>query len=131
MPKLIVTLLLMVVNSSAAAAWVLVDRSVGSGGYTVYVETTTIRRSGDMVKMWHMFDFRTVQEFKGGGFLSSRTQQEYDCKGERARQIYFAWTSGNMGSGEVVLRNNTSLGWDPVGSGTIDENLWKFACKIK
>ena len=31
------------------------------GGYTVYADPDTIRRKGDLVKMWILFDFKTVQ----------------------------------------------------------------------
>ena len=36
--------------------------------------------------------------------------------------------SGNMGRGTVVYRNSTEHEWKPVPPGSLDHDLWEFAC---
>lgn len=43
-------------------------------GMTVLVDPETIRRNGDLVKMWHLSNRQTME---GYGFIKS--QREYDC----------------------------------------------------
>lgn len=54
MRKTILMLLLAVVSSSAEAGWI----AVGDGeNMTTYADPTTIRKTGDRVKMWALLDF--------------------------------------------------------------------------
>ncbi len=131
MRKLIVLMLLAMVSSGAAAAWVKIGSVSSSGGYDVYVDRTTIRRSGNMVKMRHMFDYKTVQTVAGERYLSATGQNEYDCKHERSRLLYFTWHSGNMGKRDVVTTGNRPSEWTPVPPGSVGEVKWKVACGKK
>ena len=95
-----------------------------------YANPATIRRSGDMVRMWGLYDFKTVQEnpIAGKPYFSERTQIEYDCKGERTRILYLLWHSGQMGGGEVVYDILGPDRWIPVSPGSIIQLLLKFGC---
>ena len=57
------TLIALQVLSSipAYAEWVAIGYSESLGGYTVYVDPTTIRRKGDLVKVWALTDYTTMQ----------------------------------------------------------------------
>ena len=130
MRKFIMLLLLAMVSSGAAAEWVAMG-SADSGDtyFDIYVDPT-IHKSGNMVQMWVMFDFKTVQvDEYGRQYLSDKAQHQYDCKDERSRTLYFTLHSGNMGHGNVVylgdgIRNN----WIPISSDSISEGNWKIAC---
>ena len=52
-------ILLMLSNVQAYGEWVSV--SANNPGETMYVDTGTIRRTGDMVTMWALYDFKTIQ----------------------------------------------------------------------
>jgi hypothetical protein len=55
---LLITLL--VLNSSPAyAEWVWISFTKSEGGYDVYADPDTIRRKGDLVKMWVLYDYKT------------------------------------------------------------------------
>ena len=124
MKKLLLTLMLVVVSSSAMAEWVKVseDKLV-----TAYADPTTIRKLGDKVKMWALWDYSTAQEGDSKPYMSVRIQNEYNCKEETDRQIYATTFSGNMLEGNKI---DTQGGrdWEPVAPRTHDEALWKFAC---
>ncbi len=129
-------LLLAMVSDVLAAEWVEV-RGFSAAGITVYADTATIRRSGDMAKMQDVYNYKTMQvSGTGKRYLSSKGQGEYDCKNTRARHRFFTRYSGNMARGNVVTSNYHSDikeidRWGLVAPATVEENLWKIACKKK
>src|SRR5262249_33964717 len=72
---------------TTAADWVSTCSSPAYGGTDVYVARSTISRSGNLVKMWDMYDFKTTQTADGKHYLSAKNQHEYDCKGKRRRML--------------------------------------------
>ena len=131
MKKLLLTLLLAIVSSSAMAEWVKVGEAVWRDGshYSVYVDPTTIRKSGNMVKMWLLYDYGTVQKHTGSSmlFASVKGQSEYDCKEEQSRILYQVLFSKNMGKGKRITMRDPDK-WGPIEPNTIGVETWKFAC---
>jgi surface-adhesin protein E len=127
MRKNILMMLLIVVSSSAAAEWVKVGRI--ENVTTAFADPATIRRNGDMVKMWGLLDFKAPNVLvENKPYMSMMTQVEYDCKEEQARTLSIYFYSKNMGEGEVVDIASHSGKWVPAPPGSIAESLWKFAC---
>ena len=130
----LIVLLLAMVSDVSAAEWVKV-RGFSEAGIIIYADPATIRRSGDRVKMRDMYDYKTAQvSGRGKRYLSSKGQSEYDCKNLRARNLFFTRYSGNMGKGNVVTSiYNSDIkkldNWDPVAAATVEETLWKIACR--
>jgi len=126
MKKLLLTLMLSIVSSSAMAEWVEVD---SNEKFIAYADPITIRKSGNKVKMWGLMDYNSVNEGAGYKYLSSKAQNEFDCKEEQRRTLYFSWHSENMGGGDVVyIGDEPTKNWSPVAPGSVGKNLWKFAC---
>ena len=126
MRKAIWMMLLAVVSSSAAAAWVEVG---GNAIATAYADPATIRKNGNRAKMWDLFDLKTARASREGrSYLSTKQQAEYDCKEEQWRMLYFSWHSGNMGIGETVFSYAEPNNWGPIPPDSWVELLWKFAC---
>ena len=126
MRKTFLTMLLAIVSSSAVAGWINVG---GNEIYIAYADPATIRKSGNMVKMRNLADFKMVQPSdKGKPFMSQKMQSEYDCKEKRTRLLYFTWYSGNMSKGEIVLSGPGPSEWEPVTPLSVNAILWKFAC---
>jgi surface-adhesin protein E len=119
--------LLLLSSGLAYAEWVAVS-SKDLGDVTVYANPDTIRRNGDLVKMWQLSDFTTVQTVEGDSYLSSKAEREYDCAEERTRVLAFTWFSANMGSGNVVYSNSNERNWEPFAPHSLDEALWEVAC---
>ncbi len=128
MHKTILMLLLAVVSSSAMAEWVVISDS-DDLGITVYADPSSIRKSGNKVKMWILFDFSSVHEASGTKSLSSMVQDEFDCKEEQLKTLHFTWYSKNMGRGDVVYTGKKyAKNWTPVYPDSSGKTLWKFAC---
>lgn len=128
MRKAILILILTVVSSSAAAEWVKVT---GDESSTLYSDPSTIRKKGNMVKMWSLINNKTALAISSGNYLSEKTQEEFDCKEELVRNLYHSFHSGNMGGGDEILPMSTGFNWSPVPPGSVTELLWKFACGKK
>ena len=125
MRKVILMLLLTVVSNSAMAEWV----DVGSNEYTtIFVDPASIQRDGNMAKMWHLTDFKTAQKDMGDKYLSTKDQNEYDCKEVKLRRRASSQHSENMGKGKVVYSDSYTTRWKPVPPDSGIEIMWKFAC---
>jgi hypothetical protein len=126
MKKLLLTLMLAVVSSSAMAEWVAIGTTDNS---THYANPNTIRKSGNKVKIWTLTDFNAVEEHKGDKFLSIKAQEQYDCKEEQRRLLYFSRHSENMGGGGIVYSDaKPDKSWRPIPPDSVAEMVWKFAC---
>ena len=120
--------LLMLNPGPVYAEWVAIGSSESLGGYTVYVDPDTIRRKGDLVKVWALTDYTTRQTVADRSFLSSKAQNEFDCAEERQRELAVTWFSGKMGNGNGVWNNSDETNWRPVAPGSVGDGVWKFAC---
>jgi hypothetical protein len=120
-------MLLAAMSSSAAAKWARVAADETS---TAYADSATIRRSGNMARMWSVFDHKTAVALDNGKqYLSTRAQLEYDCKEERMRGVAVSFHSKNMARGELVHSDLDPGSWGPVPPGTVNDALWKIACR--
>ncbi len=123
-----IALTLLVLSSGPAyAEWVKVSDS-DETGKTVYVDSATIRRNSNLVKMWQFYDYKTVQTVGGNRFLTAKEQWEFDCAEERSRVVARKEFSGNMGSGTMVFTNSEVGKWIPVIPGSIGQTVWEVAC---
>ena len=130
MKRLLMGLMLLVTAGAASAEWTIVD---GGDRFIHYVDRETIRRNGNLVKMWDLKDYLTVQKSATGfSYLSDKAQQEYDCKEEKSRLLAFTDFSGQMGNGNVVYSNgNVRDEWSPIQPESVGEAKWKIACGKK
>lgn len=101
----------------------------GGDGGDSYADDATIRRRGNMIKMWSLFDFHSTQLLGTKPYLSTMTQFEYDCGEERYRLLAYVMHAGHMGYGDTVSSNSDPGGWSPVPPGSIGETLWNHVCK--
>jgi hypothetical protein len=118
--------LLVLSNRPAYAEWVevgITDEAM------VYADPDTIQRKGDVVKMWYLHDFKTTQTVLKKSYLSSRSQDEYDCTGDRHRALASTSFSGHMGNGTVRSSYSIKGKWEPVPPDAITQSLWKVACE--
>ena len=110
------------------AEWVEVGGKVEEG-LTLYVELDTLSRSGDVVKMWELWDFKTSRTETKPPHMSVKSQREYDCTKKLGRLLALTAFSGNMGSGEVVYSNSDFKDQGiPVEPGSVAESVWKVVC---
>ena len=127
MNKLLLTLMLALVSTSAMAEWTWAVEDAGVG-ITVYVDRTSISKTGNIVKILSLTDFKTVQGKAKSRFSSQKEQDEYDCKDGKIRILTSSKYSKNMGAGEVVFSDSVPSKWMPVAPGSANEVLWEIAC---
>ena len=130
MTRLFLITLLVLSSGPAYAEWVAIGGN-DQIGMTTYVNPDTIRRKGDLVKVWQLNNFKTVQTADGNSFLSTKKQREFSCAEERTRILAATQFSGNMGNGTVVSVNSNEQQWEPVVPESIGQTLWEFACGKK
>lgn len=133
MTRLLLIIFLLLSSSTAYAEWIFVDRTA-DGQNTVYADPGTIRRKGDLVKMWHLYNYTTIKTVLNKSLLSMKVQSEFDCAEEQVRTLAGTWFSGQMGNGAVVNSVPTEgneAKWEPVSPRSINEALWEFACSKK
>lgn len=123
-------MLLVLSSGPVYAAWMLTSGD-DEAGMTVYVDSDTIRRNGNLAKMWQLFDYKTVQRVAGDSLLSMKRFNEYDCAEARTRTLGYTWFSGHMGSGNVVYSTSEVQQWEQVAPRSINQTLWKEACGKK
>jgi len=130
MTRLLLITLLLLSSAPAYAEWVAVTGNK-EAGMTAYIDPDTIRRKGNLVKMWELLDFKKAQTEGNLSVLSSKVQKEYDCAEERHRMLAFIDYSDNMGRGNVVHSDSTGYNWEPIAPDTIDLRMWKRVCMMK
>ena len=127
---LLVISLNIVTFADARAEWVKIGEGSDARDLGVFVESESIRRSGNYAKMWDLTNYKTPQIVSGKRYLSDKLLQEYDCKNEMTRILFISSHSGSMGSGEIVKFVNIAIGteWQPNVPGSINEQKWKIVC---
>ena len=131
MRKIILIMLLTFVSSNAAAEWVMAAGDANKH-MTVYIHKATIRENYNKVKMWCLYNYKTVQNVDADKFNSYKIQQEFDCKEEQYRGIFIAKYSENMGEGEPIRSGDLGYQeWSRIIPESVMESLWKIACEKK
>lgn len=129
MKRLLLITLLLLSSGPAYGEWVSLGESEEE--ITVYVDPDTIRGKGNLVKMWHLFDLKTIQTYRGSSFVSIKAQRQYDCLEERSRLLREIGFSNKMGRGNVVYSFSITKEWKPVAPASNNLLLWGIACGKK
>ena len=126
--KKIVLMMLLFASTNVLAEWTKVTKD-SKGSSTLYVDIQSIRKNGNKVKMWTLFDYKTVQTSANVRFLSSLNRGEYDCSEETRRSLDFYWYSGNMKTGAIVYSApHQTVQPKAVVPDSIDKHLLEVAC---
>ena len=129
--KKITLILLLMVSTNVFAEWTKANTNKAAG-LTTYVDLQSIRKKGNKVKMWELWDFKTIQKSPiGESFLSSANHKEYDCEEETSKTLNYTWYSGNMGKGDSVYSSgNLNREPESIIPETLDDTSFKAACNI-
>lgn len=136
------------VNPDAPSEWV----EVGSQKtYIIFANPATVRKVGNNVTMWYLYELQIIDEVAGKPFRSVKAEAEYNCMEQQTRTLSAAAYSGNMAQAQSqaqeqaqltsISNPNVQLGrsgvvnrisdpgkWKPVSPGSTEEILMKFAC---
>ncbi|MHB9102448.1 MAG: surface-adhesin E family protein [Sulfuricella sp.] len=126
MRKVLLGLLLAGFCQSVGAEWVKMSEGRDAARY---LDPSSVRITGDMVKVMFMVDYKTAQwPSEDAPILSLMRQTEYDCKEYRLRILYAAMYSRNLGKGTNVFSDNKPHEWTPVIPDSPGANEWKVIC---
>ncbi|MEK9720189.1 MAG: surface-adhesin E family protein, partial [Quisquiliibacterium sp.] len=102
-------LLLTVVCSNALASWELVRNSPGE--VKVFLDRAKIERTGNLVRVWSLFDLASAQASPSGlSFLSTTSHVEFDCSNRTRRMISVNFYDSAMGGGQLVSKRQFKKG---------------------
>ena len=76
-----------------------------------------------------LFDHKDFQRMVETGYFSQRVRAEYGCIDRRIRRLSVSLHAGHMGEGKVIYSDDSPQEWEAVEGGTLNESLWKTACK--
>ena len=116
---------LAVASGGAAAQWV----TMGDNGQAeIYIDKTTIARSGDTAKMWSLQELKQPGSAGGAAYVSLKRLDEYDCKEARMRGVEISAFPQPMAQGTAVASEKGSGAWTKVAPDSAIEKMWKIAC---
>lgn len=119
--------------------WVAVDRAHQSPSREmVYYDPKTIHRDGELVTLWQLTDYKTMQGNAPFGmfmmsphrFFSTKSHKEFDCVHNRVRLLASSEFAQHMGTGihnAVLVEQGPG---QPVERGSINQALWEVACGV-
>lgn len=124
MKKLLFALTLVIISTDALASWTLISEA-----NQVYVDFSSIRRAGSIVRIWVLTNFRTEQELVvSKKFLSVVSLEEHDCQSGKFRLLDNTAYSDLMGKGSVIFSANQMSEWQYVQPETNGATRWEIAC---
>jgi hypothetical protein len=128
--KKILLMVILLAPVLAQAGWTRVS-TLSGGEVTVYVDSATIKRNGNVVEFSTLFDYATVRTLSGAPFRSATMHDEIDCVGKQSRTLAVSSHSEPMAGGHVVSTSTGYAPWTPVAPKTIPAAILKFVCKKK
>jgi hypothetical protein len=127
MHRTVLTMLLIMFSGSAMADWIAFGSDAARTGY---IDKASIRTNAKRVTMTYLLDYKKPQKLAAKGYLSFKSETEFDCEAEEYRAISTAFLAGNMGEGNVLVSKGQQES-EPVEPGTVAGNLYKLACGIE
>ncbi len=123
MKKIIITCLIVLCSLSAVAEWKLVAKN---GIHTFYIDPVTLRKDGNLRKVWEVIDFETRNE---SGAMSVRIRSEYDCKQERYKFLSISSHSGPMATGNTIFSDDEAEPkWNSIPPDSPIETKFSIVC---
>ena len=104
--KSLLLLATVLICGSAWGEWVSLGKS--SGGDESYIDFATIRKDGNLRKVWKLTNSKQRDT---DGVMSRLTKTEIDCKQERYKTLALSTHTEQMAGGTTIK----NLGEDPYG----------------
>ncbi len=117
----------MATAASAQAQWVQVSETGNRD--KIYTDPTTKARKGNIVRVWHLYDFVKSQVTGSKPFYSAKVYTQFDCAERTTQILQIDSFVGQMGTGEIEGISNTPGTKGFVAPGSINEILLNLACK--
>ncbi len=130
MKRLLLVTLLVLSHGPVSAEWELVEKKFQSSGLqTVYIDSATIHREGNLVTLVTLLSWDRMQGNKSPSrFYSTKITKQFDCVDKRFRSLAITHFSGHMGTGRPAGGSGGEGYWVPVEPESVNHALWEVAC---
>lgn len=129
MKKMCFALALAAIATVARAEWTEVGNTTEG---TNYLDFATIRKTGQQVKVWSLFDYKSAKKNKAGlPYLSQKQQKIFFCDEETSEGTALVVNSGSMGSGDVVFSTTDpgpAFALHPISPDSVEWTILKILC---
>lgn len=116
-----------VIGNDATADW---EKVYNSDKLVAFADPATMRRKGNIVKIWSLFDFKAENTYSDGSiYMSVMRETEFNCKDNLQRMVSYSVHSGKMGKGRLVDSGASPQDWKTVSRANIALNMKTFACE--
>lgn len=122
MKKLFVILAALLVSGNVMADLLQLS---DDGQEVAYADSNTVRKSGDVISMWSLYDLKDTRYLARKPYQSIRYQMDYQCRKQQVRIRGWQYFSGKMGEGELIYKDAFTDIWTPIEG---VESEWRFAC---
>ena len=100
--------------------------AIDATGDVYSLDYSTIRKEGQIRKVWLLWNFSQMQT---GGGQSQRSRMEYDCKNERHKMISASTFTEKDANGSQVNQVIDATPWVDIAPDTVAWQLMKLVCK--
>jgi hypothetical protein len=132
MKKIILASALLFLSLSSSNVWAEWVRIYGNDKMDAYADSGTIRKKGNITRVYTLFDFRNENVLKeGGAYQSIVRETEFNCKQNQQRMLSFTIFSGKMGKGRIVETGEETQDWKTVSREQVAKDMKQFACRAE
>jgi hypothetical protein len=126
MKKLFAALILSVGLTPAWAEWVKISNS---DSHDLYINFSSIVRSGDLARGWTLLNRRT--SVAPGSAASDISLTQANCKSEQMRELQETYYGDPMGGGNVLRTYTTPTEWRYPTPGTLNAIIFRRLCNTR
>lgn len=120
--RLVLSALLLAVAAPGWAEW---ERVEETDTQVVYIDPATIRKIGQMRRVWLMHD---LKKRAPDGDMSRRTFEEHDCVGKRVRGLSGSTHTGPKLGGQTLWSGPLSSDWHYIPRGSVAATVHRIIC---
>lgn len=127
---LVTMLLTQLLLSSESAYAEFIAVAQGANNATIYIDSETISRNGEVVELWFIFDYKRPRRLDNDVYyLSMKRHYQYDCASEYSRLLATTFFLSNMGKGHVLDDIVKEDHWRSVPADGFGRTMMESACK--
>jgi hypothetical protein len=125
MKNILLTIFIFTACNNAFADWVKVASSTDDD-LTVYISSESITIKSDIRTAWAVMNTSQVAE---NGSMSSKFQQEYDCKSNKVRMLQSSLHTEHFGRGTTLpIKLTMPTKWQVIPNGSIATYTKNYIC---
>ena len=103
--------------------------------FNLYGETNTRHKTGNVMRIWFMADYKATQSVRlpppllWTSYQSIRELKEFDCANRQHRSLKTMLFASHLAKGDSLYGYESAGTFGPVAAAALDEAQFQFACK--